>query len=275
MKVCVVTTEYSLATNIALKKLVDHKALKRHKVEIVSIVSTNHVNPLTTEAWVKFGKFVKKSGFWFTLKYMGLNTWQKVNLKINRLFIPLKKRELFEVSELCRQNKIQYLTLNSVNTPEFKKYLEKNGIEVLVSCLLLEKVKADILDTPPQGSINFHPGLFDQHRGTFSGFWALFNKRQTAGATIHFMTPNFDEGEILSQQKFRVKAHDSMNCVNEKSAKIGGRLMAQTLVKIKKKQVKAQKIKKWSPLFSMPNTKQVNAFTKAYYLVRARDWWRV
>ncbi len=274
MRVCILTTEYSLATNIALEKLLNHKKIIKNNIEIVGVLSTNHVNILRINTWKKLIKFIQTSGIIFAIKTIAINTWQKLNLKIVRYLYPRSQRKIFEVSELCEQHNIPYFAVDSINNSSSKKIIKDLDIDTIVSCLLLEKVDTEVLSMPINGAINFHPALFKDHRGTFSGFWALLNRKKYAGATVHFMTQNFDEGEIITQRKFFIRANDSMNCINEKSSVVGGVLLAKALVKIEKRNIRTQQIKKWSPLLSMPNVKQANLFRKYHYIMRRKDFWR-
>ena len=275
MRVFVLTTEYGLATHLAFQTLAEHKALKRNGIEIVGVASTQHVSGWNAKAWQRLWRLMQKAGVWFAVKNVLFTAWQALWLRLAKYFWPNHKRHLFEVEEICVRHRIPYYSTPSVNNATTLKLIKKSRAQVVVSCLLLEKVGAELLALPELGAINFHPALFTHHRGTFSGFWALLNGHKHAGATVHYMTENFDEGDIITQRRFFIKPSYSMSCVNEKSGIIGGALLAKALVKIKRRKAKVSATKGWAPLQSSPTLAQAQAFAKRYSLFRFKNLWRV
>lgn len=48
------------------------------------------------------------------------------------------------------------------------------------------------------GFLNVHTGVLPKYRGVKSEFWTLYNRDyRNAGWTLHFMSPNIDEGDII------------------------------------------------------------------------------
>jgi methionyl-tRNA formyltransferase len=51
---------------------------------------------------------------------------------------------------------------------------------------------------PRRGTVNLHPALLPAYRGA-NGYRALYEGEPRIGATLHYLTPEFDEGAILAQ----------------------------------------------------------------------------
>ena len=61
-------------------------------------------------------------------------------------------------------------------------------------------LKEPILRIPARGCLNLHFGLLPRYGGCYPIAWAILNGEARAGVTLHYMSPRFDEGEIVAQQ---------------------------------------------------------------------------
>jgi len=258
MKVLLMTSDYNIAANIAIKEFLFSKRVKNGEIEVVGIIEANTFRLGDKESWKRAKRLLKKSGLKFFLRTSLLNHWQKMYLKFQKYTWAERDRDVFEIKELAEKYKIPFLRVDSINELASESFIKNNQPDYLVSCLLLQKVSAKILSLPNLGSINFHPALFSQHRGTWSAFWAIFHDFRNWGATVHIMTENFDEGKIIVQKRFGIKADDSIFSVSRKSAKIGGKLLVKALIKLKYGNRLAGFAKKaMAKLSSTPESEQV------------------
>jgi methionyl-tRNA formyltransferase len=58
---------------------------------------------------------------------------------------------------------------------------------------------AELIDLPRLGTINFHDSLLPKYRGVNAEGWQFRNGETRGGMTLHWMTPELDRGNILSQ----------------------------------------------------------------------------
>jgi folate-dependent phosphoribosylglycinamide formyltransferase PurN len=61
-------------------------------------------------------------------------------------------------------------------------------------------LKESVFKVPRLGSINIHQGLAPYYRGGPPVFWELYNGEREIGVTVHFVEPQVDTGEILTQE---------------------------------------------------------------------------
>jgi methionyl-tRNA formyltransferase len=60
------------------------------------------------------------------------------------------------------------------------------------------KLPADLLEAPRLGAINGHDALLPLHRGRNATGWSL-RRDMPLGFTVHYMTPELDDGPIIAQ----------------------------------------------------------------------------
>jgi methionyl-tRNA formyltransferase len=94
-------------------------------------------------------------------------------------------------------------------------------------------IKPEILKIPQQSTINSHPGLLPWLRGSASVGWALY-KDMPQGATVHFVSPGIDTGDIIYSRELEVYRKDTYESLNSRIAVLAGELMAEALISISK-----------------------------------------
>lgn len=275
MKIVLLTSDYNLSANIAVKAFLENPYLKKHNIEIAGIVITSPYS-LGKHTFKEMHRFMSKCGWGFSWKNIITNVWKKWTIKFGRWFVPNKSREYFDIDELAKHRNIPLLEIKNINSKESKQFMKKFKADYLVSCFLLQIVDKEVLSIPRKGAINVHPALIQNHRGTFTSFWALLKKWKESGATVHFMTEKLDKGKIILQKKFFVHPSDTMHCINKRSAKLGAKLLVKSLIKLKKERVKEILIKKIGQLFTMPTPEDVKRFySQGRSLIKVRDFFKI
>jgi len=89
-------------------------------------------------------------------------------------------------------------------------------------------IKPHLLEIPARGTVNCHPGLLPQLRGSASVGWALY-KDLPQGATAHFIDPGIDTGDIIVRRELPVSRRDTYESLCVRVATLAGELMAETL----------------------------------------------
>ena len=76
--------------------------------------------------------------------------------------------------------------------------------------------------------VNAHPGLLPWLRGSASVGWALYHDLPI-GATVHFIDPGIDTGDMILRRTLPVYRSDSYETLNHRVAELAALLMAETL----------------------------------------------
>lgn len=89
-------------------------------------------------------------------------------------------------------------------------------------------IRPPILAVPTRGTINAHPGLLPQLRGSSSVGWALYNDLPV-GSTVHMVDAGIDTGPVLLQRRLPVSRGESYEQIVRRVLTLSGELMAEAL----------------------------------------------
>ncbi|MBN2336880.1 hypothetical protein JXL21_15095 [Candidatus Bathyarchaeota archaeon] len=106
---------------------------------------------------------------------------------------------------------------------------------------LLEELKPDlgvlggtrilrkrILQIPPDGMLNSHPGLLPEVRGSASAAWSIYYD-VPIGSTCHFIDPDIDTGDIVARRVIPVHRGDTYETLCWKTLVMAGTLMTEAV----------------------------------------------
>ncbi len=94
---------------------------------------------------------------------------------------------------------LPHTVTSSMNSDQSYEQLLRANVEVVVTCVCKNILRAKLLTMPGQHFVNIHPSLLPYYRGPAPTFWMLYNGEQQTGYTIHRMTTQVDRGAILAQ----------------------------------------------------------------------------
>ncbi len=79
-------------------------------------------------------------------------------------------------------------------------------------------LKNNIINAAKLGAYNIHPSLLPDLRGATPLVWALKYGLTTTGVTLHELTKDIDEGDIIYQEKVKISIWDNQETLGEKIA---------------------------------------------------------
>ena len=108
--------------------------------------------------------------------------------------IPLRNRAIRDLN-------IPFIEVARVNSQEVFECVRgwQPTLRVSVSCP--QRIRTKILGLPPLGFLNIHSSLLPKYAGLAPYFWVLAENQRETGITVHYMTEQFDEGNILVQRR--------------------------------------------------------------------------
>src|ERR1700733_7546786 len=105
------------------------------------------------------------------------------------------------------------------------RLLKNLQVDLIVLAGFLWLVPPTLLAAFPNKIINLHPALLPKFGG--KGMYGdhvhkavLAAKDEESGITIHFVSENFDEGEVIHQSKFRIDPDDNLEVVKFKGQQL-------------------------------------------------------
>jgi phosphoribosylglycinamide formyltransferase-1 len=103
--------------------------------------------------------------------------------------------------------------------------LKQYNIDFIVLAGFMLKIPHSLLDAFPNKIVNIHPALLPKHGG--KGMYgdrvhrAVIESGETeSGITIHYINENYDEGDIIFQEKCSLSSEDTHQEVAEKVHKL-------------------------------------------------------
>lgn len=107
------------------------------------------------------------------------------------------------LATIARRKKIPFWCGDDVMSADAIAFVKEQKPDVIISCFH-QILRKELLDIPPLGVINIHPGILPEFRGIQPYFWELFTEHGEAGATLHFIRDELvDTGEIIAQARYK------------------------------------------------------------------------
>ena len=88
--------------------------------------------------------------------------------------------------------------------------------DLIFCCGFPWRIPPDVLALPRLGAINAHPSLLPKGRGPGAIAWALRNGDAELGGTVHWLSSDFDTGNILAQGTVPLVDEDDFETATEK-----------------------------------------------------------
>jgi len=203
------------------------------EVEIVAAMRAKPI-PKLKKGKSALGKYLSKIGYQFALTLYFQWLVQKAIMLGLRIFPFFAHSSLIPCSIIAKRNNIEIFNCENINTPEAAEFVKKHQPDIIISAYFSQIIEKEVLDLPPQGVWNIHPGYLPKYRGALSYFWVLRNNEKKAGVTIHRMDEGIDTGGILARREFRIQEGSTQQQVLAETALIGGRLVQKLVRKLLK-----------------------------------------
>lgn len=128
------------------------------------------------------------------------------------------------VAEFAASNGIPCVERTYANDAEAADLIARGGAELLVSSNWRTWVSPQIYQLVPHGAINVHDGLLPRYGGFAPLNWAVVNGETEVGVTVHFMTDEFDLGDIIEQRRVQVGPTDTSTDLYHRTLPLIGEL---------------------------------------------------
>lgn len=105
---------------------------------------------------------------------------------------------------LIKEYGLRDLHFKSVNSEDFRRYLIKNEIDLLLVGTWREKISRETFEIPKLACVNLHPSLLPKYRGPNPYLQVIKNREKISGFTFHLVDDGFDTGAILYQKRIEI-----------------------------------------------------------------------
>jgi len=125
------------------------------------------------------------------------------------------------------------------NFVDLHKKLQSIGVDIIILAGFLLKLPAIMVDNYPNRIINIHPSLLPKYGG--KGMYGsnihkavIENKETESGISIHFVNQNYDEGELILQEKCTISNNETVETLMQKIQKLECNYFPGTIEKLLK-----------------------------------------
>lgn len=90
-----------------------------------------------------------------------------------------------------------------------------------------------VLSIPTWGAVNLHGSLLPEYRGPCTWKWAIINGEASTGVTVHVMTPELDNGDLLAQEEIPILPDETGGDLFARISRVGGELVSRVVAAIR------------------------------------------
>ncbi|MDR1877341.1 MAG: phosphoribosylglycinamide formyltransferase [Flavobacteriaceae bacterium] len=167
-----------------------------------------------------------------------INAIDSGELKYAKIQAVIADRDCFAIERALDKDLDIFLLERGKNlSKEIQEILSEKNIDLIVLAGFLSILSGDLCVQWKGKIINIHPALLPKFGG--KGMYgarvhqAVLEAGETeSGATVHFVTPGVDEGEIIVQGTFPVEEGDTVSDLQQKVMKVEQKILIDAINKI-------------------------------------------
>ncbi|MFZ3091838.1 MAG: formyltransferase family protein [Nitrospirota bacterium] len=168
------------------------------------ILGVKRDTPLNWKKLLKVWKIFRASGSYFVGFNVVLNSKKGLMFMQDSNIIPP------DVETMRQEYKFPLFYFHDVNAPRTLSIIKDFAPDVIFNHMP-QRICLPLIQIPPLGIVNIHPGLLPEYQGMGSCLWPLINKAHFQGVTLHYIdSEEIDAGPIIASGRFPIKEKDSV-----------------------------------------------------------------
>jgi methionyl-tRNA formyltransferase len=144
-----------------------------------------------------------------------------------------QKKSPSPVKGLALKHGITLYQPERIKEASFFADIESLAPDLIVVVAFGQILPKALLEIPKVGPINVHGSLLPEYRGAAPIAWAILKGEKKTGITTMLMDEGMDTGDILMQAEIPIEKEDTGETLQEKLSLLGGRLLMETIEKMK------------------------------------------
>lgn len=131
------------------------------------------------------------------------------------------------VSRSCKKYGIPlfYPPDNNINDVRTVQFCRRLTPDIILSIGNEQMIRSELMALPSMAIVNVHPSYLPKYRGVNAIMWAMLKGEKYAGISFHYVDDKVDSGDIIIQQRVKIKRRDDVESLYGRTLKVGGRLM--------------------------------------------------
>ena len=124
-----------------------------------------------------------------------------------------KDRPFDPIKESAVEHDIQVYQYRRMRDEQAITEFSSLNIDLCVMAFVTDIVPMEILESPTNGTIQYHPSLLPEHRGPSSINWPIIKGKTKTGLSIFWPDEGLDTGPILLQKEIPISPDDTLGSV--------------------------------------------------------------
>lgn len=133
----------------------------------------------------------------------------------------------------CKRARIPFITVSERNQEKAEAKIlnicKNHDIDIIVLARYMRILSPNFVWRYPNRIINIHPSLLPAFPGATAYAQAHERGAKIVGVTAHYVTENLDQGPIILQRSFEVRADDSLEKIRLTGQKLEARALLESL----------------------------------------------
>lgn len=125
-----------------------------------------------------------------------------INPELNVLFVFTDSKSTFIIKN-CKERNIPVFIGNPRNGKAESFLTKQSNPLLIISVNYLFIVNEDVIQKATKYAVNIHGSLLPKYRGRTPHIWAIINNENVTGVSLHLLTKDCDEGDIIIQKMYQ------------------------------------------------------------------------
>ena len=123
--------------------------------------------------------------------------------------------------ERAKKEEIKTIIINSNSDYDIvTKAIITNSVDIIILAGYMKILPSSFVNQHTGKILNIHPSLLPKYKGLDTHRRVIDDKEKYHGASVHFVTPDLDNGPIIIQGKVEINSSDTEDMLKERVHKI-------------------------------------------------------
>lgn len=145
--------------------------------------------------------------------------------------------DIQEMKKIATAAKIPWFEAAKLKDPAFiAKIKQACQPDIVLVFTFDQLIPRELYSLAKIAAINMHPSDLPRYRGCHPYFWPIANGEKESALTFHYLTDEFDTGDIIAQEKMAIMADETSGMLIERQKQLSWKMLEPILTEIKKTQ---------------------------------------
>jgi len=108
-----------------------------------------------------------------------------------------------------------------------------DDIDLVLSFLFWKKIEKPLIAVPRLGCFNFHPAPLPEFRGRRGYNFAILEQHAEYGASVHWVSERFDEGDLVEVRRFPIAPHETAFSLEQRTMPVLFEMFTDFIARVK------------------------------------------